>query len=84
MADGGSRDQGGEGAGVGFISTVPAFGGGDSSPAGAGDGVKSVEPEGAEAGLVWLVYEELPLLLANTTTASFSFLRQLSLFPLMK
>lgn len=54
------------GAGLGFISTVPAGGDGDSSPEGAGDGAF------------------LLLRSARTTTTSFSFLRQLSLTPLMK
>ena len=53
-------------------------GGGDASPEGAGDGAISVEFEG-EGGVASLL-----LLSAKTITSTFSFLRQLSLFPLMK
>uniref|UniRef100_A0A2P2QF17 Uncharacterized protein n=1 Tax=Rhizophora mucronata TaxID=61149 RepID=A0A2P2QF17_RHIMU len=40
--------------------------------------------DGGDAVLVWLVVEELLLLSAKTTVTIFSFLRQLSLFPLIK
>ena len=68
------------GAGVGLISTVPAWG--EYSPAGAGDGVMiSVEPDGGGL-LVW--FDLCWLLSATTLTTSFSFFRQLYLLPLMK
>ena len=70
------------GAGVGFISTDPAGGDGDSSPEGAGAGVISVEPEGGGEVFVWLLVRLL--LSASTIITIFSFLRQLSLMPLMK
>lgn len=66
------------GARVGFSTTPVSGEGGDASPAGAGDGVISVEFEGEGAVAFLLV------LSANTITTTFSFLRQLSLLPLMK
>ena len=84
-----------EGAGVGFVSSGPEGGGDDSPVAGAGDGDTSADGEGGgdvvvsfeggEAATVSLEGAGASLLLfAITTTMIFSFLRQLSLTPLMK
>lgn len=69
------------GAGLGFNSTMPTGGGGDSSPEGAGDGVRVVDPasDGEGDGAAVLLDRS-----ARTTTTSFSLLRQLSFTPLMK
>lgn len=63
-----------------------ALGGGVCSAEGVGDGVFSTDPSvgAGDGGGGGEVVEERLVLSAITTTSNFSFLRQLSLSPLMK
>jgi len=85
-AGAGVWSEGGDGGEAVFCWGGAAPGDGTCCWEGAGDGATDsvVYWEGEGEGLVWLVYVFLLFLSARTITTSFSFFRQLFLFPLMK